>query len=608
MSDFQLPDPTKRPVAILGGGVLGRRIACMWAAAGYDVHIRDPSPKSRSEALQYIDENIGKKTYTDLSAGTRTPGQYEAFADIELAVRGAWFVLEAVPEVLSIKIDVFGEVSRLAPPDCIMASNSSSYKSGSMLSKVDDASKHRILNAHYMMPPQILAIEFMTDGYTDPKIFPFMVKLHEDIGLVPAVARKESTGFIMNRLWAAMKREIMTILAEDVSDPAEIDSLFQQMFGSKITPCTLMDQVGLDTVAFIEDNYVNERGLDTSLTTDFLRKNYIEKGKLGAKSDKGGLYPPSVRHPQQTTPLDASGQSTLYFLDVGIGANIADPEEAAHSGRVLSMDVDGTNVRELLTGLQMPDGIVVSQSANRMFFTCMGTSLSSNTGSIMSATLGGTGLKTIIPKGHVHTPKQLTIDEQNQMIYFCDREGLRIHRCNYDGGDHEIILQTGDWKLAEHKRDQTRWCVGIAVDPKRGHIYWTQKGASKSGTGRIFRTTMELPRDETVSTRSTELLFDNLPEPIDLFLIQQTQTLYWTDRGEHPFGNTLNKAFVGTHQRDRRIVARHFNEAIGVTVEPSSQQIYVTDLGGRIYRIDGETMECSVIHASSAAYTGIDLL
>ncbi|KAJ9628495.1 hypothetical protein H2203_002394 [Taxawa tesnikishii (nom. ined.)] len=426
MLHFDLPDPKQRQVAILGGGVLGRRIGCVWAAAGYDVHIRDPSENSRNAAMRYIDENIWTETYTKLSKGERKPGRYEAFADIEPAVKDAWFVIEAVPEVLSMKIDVFAEVAQLAPRDCIMASNSSSYKSSLMIEKVPMDGKRRILNAHYQMPPDILAVELMTDGFTHPEIFPFLTTLHEDIGLTPATARKESTGFIMNRLWAAIKREILTIIAEDVSDPGQIDKLWCQMFAAKVAPCALMDQVGLDTVAFIEDNYVKERGLDTTSTVDFLRKNYIDKGRLGAKSPgNGGLYPPS-NDGAKVKPGDATANTdhkvtetpSLYVLDVGTGTNVLKPEDSVKSGRVLSITSDGKTTRELVTGLPLPDGIVASASLNRMFFTLMGSSVSTNTGRVMSAALDGTDLQVIIPEGSVHTPKQLTLDEQSKGYIF----------------------------------------------------------------------------------------------------------------------------------------------------------------------------------------------
>lgn len=144
-------DYASRPVVVLGAGVLGRRIAACWVSAGWHVIIRDPSEKSRIDAVKYIKENIA--TYIALSHGHE--GTYEAVEGLDAAVKNAWLVFEAVPEILSLKENTFLDLENLAPKDCIFASNSSSYKSSELLGKVSDATKERVLNTHYMMPPQV---------------------------------------------------------------------------------------------------------------------------------------------------------------------------------------------------------------------------------------------------------------------------------------------------------------------------------------------------------------------------------------------------------------------------------------------------------------------
>jgi 3-hydroxyacyl-CoA dehydrogenase len=158
------------------------------------------------------------------------------------AVENAWLVIEAVPEKIQLKIDTFAELESLSPADCILASNSSSYRSSEMLEKVSESTMKRILNMHYYMPPKCMVVELMTDGHTKDEIFPFLTERCKEGNTLPYVARKQSTGFIFNRLWAAVKRETLTILAEGVSVPEEIDSLWTEMFvkgGS--TPCKTMD-------------------------------------------------------------------------------------------------------------------------------------------------------------------------------------------------------------------------------------------------------------------------------------------------------------------------------------------------------------------------------
>lgn len=172
------------------------------------------------------------------------PGGITTFEGLAHALSNAWLVIEAVPEKIQLKIDTFEQLDKLAPGDCILASNSSSYKSSEMLEKVSDSAKSRILNMHYYMPPQVMVVELMTDGFTNQSIFPFMVERLKEAGTKPYVARKESTGFIFNRLWAAVKRESLTILAEEVSTPSEIDSIWTEIFvkGGAV-PCKGMDSM-----------------------------------------------------------------------------------------------------------------------------------------------------------------------------------------------------------------------------------------------------------------------------------------------------------------------------------------------------------------------------
>lgn len=289
MSSWTQTSISGRPIAVLGGGVLGRRIACTWAAGGYDVIIRDPSNEQRNAALHYIEQNITE--YAKVTGSK--PGKVKAIEDLEPAVKNAWHVIEAVPENLELKIETFAELDKLTMKDCILGSNSSSYKSSEMATRVQGMGKERILNSHYMMPPKNCIVELMTDGETDPEIFQFLMERLKEVGMKPLVARKESTGFVFNRVWAAVKREFLTILAEGVSTPEELDAVWLEMFvNSNAGPCEMMDAVGLDTVAFIEEHYMKERGLSGEKTVDFLNANYLDKGMLGAKSGNGGLYPP----------------------------------------------------------------------------------------------------------------------------------------------------------------------------------------------------------------------------------------------------------------------------------------------------------------------------
>lgn len=218
--------------------ILMSESGCIWASGGFDVSIYDPNVDQCAQATEYIAHNI------DLYAQKtkKSPGKYHTVDSLAQAVKSAWLVIECVPEKLVAKINIFGELVTMTSQDTILATNSSSYKSSEMLDKVPDEDKRRILNMHYYMPPSTMIVELMTDGYTDPAIIEYLVHRSQEVGTLPYVARKESTGFIFNRLWAAVKRETLTILAEGVSTPEEIDSMWSEMFvkaGS--LPCKTMD-------------------------------------------------------------------------------------------------------------------------------------------------------------------------------------------------------------------------------------------------------------------------------------------------------------------------------------------------------------------------------
>jgi hypothetical protein len=162
---------------------------------------------------------------------------------------------------------------------------------------------------------------------------------------------------------------------------------------------------------------------------------------------------------------------------------------------------------------------------------------------------------------------------------------MRVMRCDLDGSNIETLVQTGQGD--EDRRDQTRWCVGIAVDRDSGHFYWTQKGPSDGGLGKILRAGIEMPAGDTAAERSdTEVLFDGLPEPIDLEIDRAAGTLYWTDRGDPPRGNTVNRAPVNGANGRREppeILSTHLQEGIGIALDPRGDRMFLTDLAGSVY-------------------------
>ena len=267
-----------------------------------------------------------------------------------------------------------------------------------------------------------------------------------------------------------------------------------------------------------------------------------------------------------------------------------------NAGRIHSMNTDGSEREVIVTDCHLPDGIVVDVDAGHIYWTNMGVP-NLNDGSIERADIDGKNRKMIIAKGKTHTPKQIILDKRDGKLYWCDREGMRVMRCHIDGSQLETLIEAGHGET--DSLDQTRWCVGLAIDAKGGQIYWSQKGPDNAGLGRIFRAHIDIPAGQTAATRTDiEIFFDGLPEPIDLELDVENRVLYWTDRGDPPRGNTVNRASIDNKPAEPEIVVRHLMEGIGIALDVPGDRMFVTDLAGSMYsaRLDGSG-EKNVLYA-----------
>jgi len=253
-------------------------------------------------------------------------------------------------------------------------------------------------------------------------------------------------------------------------------------------------------------------------------------------------------------------------------------------GRIFSVDTEGRDRQVLVTGCQLPDGIAVDAARGHLYWTNMGAPKSPD-GSIERADLDGGRRRVVVPEGGTFTPKQVQLSAQTGQLYWSDREGMRVMRCNLDGTQLHTLVESG---IGDVERAQAQhWCVGVAVDPERRHVYWTQKGGNNANEGRIFRAGLDLPPGETPSTRTDiELLYGGLPEPIDLDLDLAHRTMYWTDRGDPPRGNTVNRApmdLAGRHRGAPEIVFSGLMEGIGIALDVPNERMFVTDFGGSVY-------------------------
>ena len=287
-------------VCIVGAGFLGTQIGALSARSGYTVSMQDVSEDafgvSKKSVNEYIEEWIEKE---DIN-----PEQVEEIkqrisytVDLVEAVRDADIVIEAVVERLDVKREVFKQLDELCDPEVILCSNSSSIK----ISLVEDATEHpeRVLNMHfYGYPWRRGVLELMKGNHTTDEAIEKARKYAISIDVTPLMVLKESTGFIFNRVWRAIKKECLTVADTGVASFEDVDRAWMGLYKTDTGPFGLMDRVGLDVVRDIELVYYRESG-DPRDKPPKILLDKINKGELGVKTGKGFYtYPdPEYRKP-----------------------------------------------------------------------------------------------------------------------------------------------------------------------------------------------------------------------------------------------------------------------------------------------------------------------
>jgi hypothetical protein len=276
-----------------------------------------------------------------------------------------------------------------------------------------------------------------------------------------------------------------------------------------------------------------------------------------------------------------AGTPTIFYLDV--------------AGRVMTAAAENPSPRALVASAgDGPDGIAIDLAAGHIFWTGMGNP-SSNDGFVMRANLDGSNVTTLVPAGGTYTPKQMRVDPAGGKLYWSDREGMRIQRSNVDGSSVETLVTVGTG--ATDRMDASNWCVGMAIDVAGGWFYWTQKGPDNGGAGSIRRAHIAMPAGQTSTNRTdVEVLFAELPEPIDIELDLEAGTIYWADRGD----DTINRAPIAiptgrtaADRTDRQILIRQVGEAIGVAIDKPRGRLYYTSAEGQLGRanLDGSNKQ-----------------
>jgi len=287
-------------VCIYGSGYLGSQIALQCAASGFQVNLfdifKDSLQQSRKSVGWYIDQWVlegklkARERRSIIERMLWTSSASRATATVGI-------VIEAVAERLDVKREVFKNLDRSCGPGTILATNSSSIR----ISRIEDATNRpdRVLNMHfYGFPWRNRIVELMGGTKTSDETMGRAREFSVMIGLTPLIVLKESTGFIFNRVWRAVKRECLHLVDEGVATHEDVDRAWMSLYETASGPFGMMDRVGLDVVRDIEMTYYEESG-DPRDYPPRLLIDKIERGELGVKTGRGFYtYPnPSFEEP-----------------------------------------------------------------------------------------------------------------------------------------------------------------------------------------------------------------------------------------------------------------------------------------------------------------------
>ncbi|MEB2492357.1 3-hydroxyacyl-CoA dehydrogenase family protein [Peribacillus frigoritolerans] len=279
-----------KKIAIIGSGVMGSGIAQSFAVSGYFVTINDIKEELLYHAQNRISENLSLLMEEGALTDREKQGALANITysvDLEGAVRDADFIIEAIPEVIELKLNLYQQLEEIIKPDAIVASNTSTFPISQLMEKASFAD--RMVITHFFNPGHLVPlVEIVQHDETRPEIVKTTMDLMRKIGKSPILLKKEIAGFIANRLQTALMREAFYLLKEGVADAGDIDTAITAGPGFRWAftgPIEIADFGGLDTWQRVFDNV--SPVLDQSKEAPDLIRDLVAEGKLGTKSGEG---------------------------------------------------------------------------------------------------------------------------------------------------------------------------------------------------------------------------------------------------------------------------------------------------------------------------------
>lgn len=275
-------------VLVVGAGQMGHQIAMLCALGGYTTVLQDV----HVEALVKAEGSLKKRMNQWVESGKLTATKRDAafnnlsFTDnLEEAAKDVDLVIEAIIEKLVNKQQLFEQLDRLTPKHAILASNSSTIVS-SLLAKVTQR-PDKVCNMHFFFPPLVMeAVEVVMSEETSEETAQTTLAFCEGIGRTGILLRKEISGFVANRILAAIHREATQLYENGIADYQDIDFIVKKTLGHPLGPFELIDLSGADVVNFAMQQQFEETGNPADKTPNCILEK-IEAGHLGRKTGQG---------------------------------------------------------------------------------------------------------------------------------------------------------------------------------------------------------------------------------------------------------------------------------------------------------------------------------
>ncbi len=284
-------------VLVVGAGFMGTGIAQVCAQAGYQVHLTDVDPAALTRALGSIRWSVEKLA----AKGSLQEPPQQVLArispadDLSCASQVQW-VIEAAWEEYDLKRHLFQELDRLAQPEAILATNSSTIPVTRLAESIRQP--QRVMGLHFFGPvPLMPLVEVIKGDKTSPSVFERGVAFVQSLGKTPVRVQRDLPGFVMNRIFSAAFREAVDLVAQGIATPEDIDAGMRLGYGWKVGPFQIADAAGLDTVARVGQS-LKALGEPHLVPNSDLVERMVAQGHLGRKTGKGFYdYPVDNQRP-----------------------------------------------------------------------------------------------------------------------------------------------------------------------------------------------------------------------------------------------------------------------------------------------------------------------